>query len=141
MIMNTILVVEDDIDIRELERYTLASNGYAVLQAEHGKQALEVLSSQSVDLIILDIMMPVMDGLTLIKTLRYGLNNTTPIIVVSAKGEESDIITALVDMGYDRRRVEELIDEQLAQNKETIASLGHHEAEQLLFRQAIKYLA
>ncbi len=53
----------------------------------------------------------------------------------------SDIITALVDMGYDRRRVEELIDEQLAQNKETIASLGHHEAEQLLFRQAIKYLA
>jgi len=100
LIMNTILVVEDDIDIRELERYTLASNGYAVLQAEHGKQALEVLSSQSVDLIILDIMMPVMDGLTLIKTLRYGLNNTTPIIVVSAKGEESDIITAL-ELGAD----------------------------------------
>ena len=100
MHMNTILVVEDDIDIRELERYTLASNGYTVLQAEHGKQALEVLSSQSVDLIILDIMMPVMDGLTLIKTLRFGLNDTTPIIEVSAKGDESDIITAL-ELGAD----------------------------------------
>ena len=93
--MNTILVVEDDLDIRELERYTLESNGYAVLQAEHGKQALEVLSSESVDLIILDMMMPVMDGLSLIKTLRFVMNDTTPIIVVSAKGDESDIITAL----------------------------------------------
>ncbi len=98
--MNTILVVEDDLDIRELERYTLASNGFAVLQAEHGKQALEVLSSQQVDVIILDIMMPVMDGLTLIKTLRFGHNDTTPIIVVSAKGDESDIITAL-ELGAD----------------------------------------
>lgn len=98
--MNTILVVEDDFDIRELERYTLASNGYAVLTAEHGKQALQILGSEAVDLIILDIMMPVMDGLTLIKTLRFSLNETTPIIVVSAKGEESDIITAL-ELGAD----------------------------------------
>lgn len=98
--MNTILVVEDDLDIRELERYTLENNGYAVLQAEHGKQALEVLSSESVDLIILDMMMPVMDGLSLIKTLRFVMNDTTPIIVVSAKGDESDIITAL-ELGAD----------------------------------------
>ena len=98
--MNTILVVEDDSDIRELERYTLTSNGYAVLEAEHGKQALQVLGTQTVDLIILDIMMPVMDGLSFIKTLRFSLNDTTPIIVVSAKGDESDIITAL-ELGAD----------------------------------------
>ena len=93
MIMNTILVVEDDIDIRELERYTLASNGYAVLQAEHGKQALEVLSSQSVDLIILDIMMPVMDGFTAIVKIRE--TRGIPIIVLSAKSEDSDKILGL----------------------------------------------
>jgi DNA-binding response OmpR family regulator len=76
--------VEDDLDIRELERYTLENNGYAVLQAEHGKQALEVLSSESVDLIILDMMMPVMDGLSLIKTLRFVMNDTTPSSLYTA---------------------------------------------------------
>lgn len=53
----------------------------------------------------------------------------------------SDITNALVDMGYDRRRVEALIEEQLEVHKERIASLGQHEAEELLFRQAIKLLA
>ncbi len=98
--METILVVEDDTDIRELERYTLSTAGYTVLEAEHGKQALEHLQSQHVDLIVLDIMMPVMDGLTTIKTIRYGMNNSVPVIVVSARGEESDIITAL-ELGAD----------------------------------------
>ncbi|HPZ15144.1 MAG TPA: Holliday junction ATP-dependent DNA helicase RuvA [Sphaerochaeta sp.] len=53
----------------------------------------------------------------------------------------NDITDALVDMGYDRRRVEQLIDEQTEVYKEKIATLGHHEAEELLFRQAIKLLA
>ncbi|MGH0053507.1 MAG: response regulator transcription factor [Sphaerochaetaceae bacterium] len=98
--METILVVEDDIDIRELERYTLASIGYTVLEAEQGAQALDLLKSHHVDLIVLDIMMPVLDGLATIKTIRYTLENHVPIIVVSARGEESDIITAL-ELGAD----------------------------------------
>ncbi|MFA5447371.1 MAG: Holliday junction branch migration protein RuvA [Sphaerochaeta sp.] len=52
----------------------------------------------------------------------------------------SDIINALVDMGYDRRQVERLIDEQLEVQKESLATLSHHEGEELLFRQAIKLL-
>ncbi|MGE4453490.1 MAG: response regulator transcription factor [Sphaerochaeta sp.] len=98
--METLLVVEDDGDIRELERYTLASSGYTVLEAEHGSQALDMLRHNHIDLIVLDIMMPVMDGLTTIKTIRYTLNNPLPIIVVSARGDESDIITAL-ELGAD----------------------------------------
>ncbi|MBG0766108.1 response regulator transcription factor [Sphaerochaeta halotolerans] len=98
--METILVVEDDADIRELERYTLASLGYTVLEAEHGAFALDILKSHPVDLIVLDIMMPILDGLSTIKSVRYSLNNPVPIIVVSARGEESDIITAL-ELGAD----------------------------------------
>ncbi|MCK9347662.1 MAG: response regulator transcription factor [Sphaerochaeta sp.] len=98
--METILVVEDDVDIRELERYTLSSLGYMVLEAEHGAQALDLLKSHHIDLMVLDIMMPVLDGLSTIKSVRYQLNNPVPIIVVSARGEESDIITAL-ELGAD----------------------------------------
>ncbi|MDC7229363.1 MAG: response regulator transcription factor [Sphaerochaetaceae bacterium] len=98
--METILVVEDDVDIRELERYTLSSLGYTVLEAEHGAQALDLLKSHHIDLMVLDIMMPVLDGLSTIKSVRYQLNNPVPIIVVSARGEESDIITAL-ELGAD----------------------------------------
>jgi two-component system phosphate regulon response regulator PhoB len=100
MVMETILVVEDDGDIRELERYTLSSLGYTVLEAEHGAQALDLLKSHHIDLMVLDIMMPVLDGLSTIKSVRYQLNNPVPIIVVSARGEESDIITAL-ELGAD----------------------------------------
>jgi two-component system phosphate regulon response regulator PhoB len=100
MAMETILVVEDDVDIRELERYTLSSLGYMVLEAEHGAQALDLLKSHHIDLMVLDIMMPVLDGLSTIKSVRYQLNNPVPIIVVSARGEESDIITAL-ELGAD----------------------------------------
>ena len=94
--MNTILVVEDDLDIRELERYTLENNGYAVLQAEHGKQALEVLSSESVDLIILDMMMPVMDGYTALRDIRKLPNSgMTHIIALTASAFQEDVEKAL----------------------------------------------
>ncbi len=99
-VMSTILVVEDDVDIRELERYALASNGYKVLEAENGKEAVSMLEQEDIDLVILDIMMPVMDGLSAIKAIRYTLQSSVPIIVVSAKGDESDIITAL-ELGCD----------------------------------------
>ncbi len=98
--MSTILVVEDDLDIRELERYALSSNGYTVLEAENGKEAVSMLEKHDIDLVILDIMMPVMDGLSAIKAIRYTLQSSVPIIVVSAKGDESDIITAL-ELGCD----------------------------------------
>ncbi len=98
--MNTILVVDDDMDIRTLERYTLSANGYTVLEAEHGKAALQALENNQIDLIVLDMMMPQLDGLSTIKAIRYTLNSTVPIIVASAKGEESDIITAL-ELGAD----------------------------------------
>jgi two-component system phosphate regulon response regulator PhoB len=98
--MNTILVVDDDADILKLESFNLEANGYKTLCAENGKEALHLLSSETVDAIILDIMMPVMDGLETIKEIRYGLHSSIPIIVASAKGDESDIVMAL-ELGCD----------------------------------------
>ncbi|WP_320130169.1 response regulator transcription factor [uncultured Sphaerochaeta sp.] len=98
--MNTILVVDDDQDILKLESFNLSANGYKTLSAENGKEALQVLSSEQVDAIILDIMMPIMDGLETIKEIRYGLHSNIPIIVASAKGDESDIVMAL-ELGSD----------------------------------------
>jgi two-component system phosphate regulon response regulator PhoB len=98
--MNTILVVDDDADILKLESFNLEANGYKTLCAENGKEALHLLSSETVDAIILDIMMPVMDGLETIKEIRYGLHSNIPIIVASAKGDESDIVMAL-ELGCD----------------------------------------
>jgi two-component system phosphate regulon response regulator PhoB len=98
--MNTILVVDDDFDILRLESFNLESNGYKTVSAENGKEALQLLASETIDAIILDIMMPVMDGLETIKEIRYGLHSNVPIIIASAKGDESDIVMAL-ELGAD----------------------------------------
>ncbi|AEV27968.1 response regulator with CheY-like receiver domain and winged-helix DNA-binding domain [Sphaerochaeta pleomorpha str. Grapes] len=98
--MNTILVVDDDLDIRRLECFNLETNGYKTVSAENGKEALRLLATETIDAIILDIMMPVMDGLETIKEIRYGLHNSVPIIIASAKGDEGDIVMAL-ELGAD----------------------------------------
>jgi two-component system phosphate regulon response regulator PhoB len=98
--MNTILIVDDDADILQLERFHLENDGYRTVTAENGQQALDRIKAGPVDAIVLDIMMPVMDGLELVKQLRYGLNSDIPVIVASAKGDESDIVTAL-ELGAD----------------------------------------
>jgi len=98
--MNTILVVDDDMDIRRLECFNLEANGYRTVSAENGKEALRQLASETIDAIILDIMMPVMDGLETIKEIRYGLHSNVPIIIASAKGDEGDIVMAL-ELGAD----------------------------------------
>ena len=100
MDMNTILVVDDDMDIRRLECFNLEANGYRTVSAENGKEALRQLASETIDAIILDIMMPVMDGLETIKEIRYGLHSNVPIIIASAKGDEGDIVMAL-ELGAD----------------------------------------
>lgn len=100
MDMNTILVVDDDLDILRLECFNLETNGYKTVSAENGREALRLLASEPIDAIILDIMMPVMDGLETIKEIRYGLHSNVPIIIASAKGDEGDIVMAL-ELGAD----------------------------------------
>ena len=79
-----ILVVEDDKDIREGVEIYLKNQGYEVFQAANGKQGLEVVEQQEIHLAIVDIMMPVMDGVTMLMKLRM-MNYDFPVIMLSAK--------------------------------------------------------
>ena len=96
--MNRILVCDDDREIVEAIEIYLLQEGYEVIKAYDGAEALEVLKKQKVDLLIIDVMMPRLDGLSAIMRIREGKN--LPIIVLSAKSENSDKILGL-SMGAD----------------------------------------
>jgi two-component system phosphate regulon response regulator OmpR len=94
-----ILVVDDDARIRDLLRRYLMQEGFDVLQAEDGKTLTRLLLREPVDLIVLDLMLPGEDGLSICRRLRAG-NDRTPIIMLTAKGEEVDRIVGL-EVGAD----------------------------------------
>jgi DNA-binding response OmpR family regulator len=93
-----ILVVEDDDTLRELLRYNLKKEGYSVLTAGDGSQALEVYRSNKPQLIILDIMLPLMSGTEVCRIIRG--ESQTPIIMLTAKSEEVDRVVGL-ELGAD----------------------------------------
>ncbi|MBQ3066742.1 MAG: response regulator transcription factor [Clostridia bacterium] len=88
--MFNILVVEDDKNTRKLLSAILKNNGYNVLVAENGVQALDVLDHNHVDLMVIDVMMPLMDGYELTETLRNN-GSQIPMLMLSAKQHTSDI--------------------------------------------------
>lgn len=94
-----ILVVEDDKDIREGIEIYLRNQGYEVFQAANGQEGLKVIERQELHLAIVDIMMPVMDGVTMLMKLR-AMGREFPVIMLSAKSEEVDKIMGL-NMGAD----------------------------------------
>jgi two-component system phosphate regulon response regulator OmpR len=94
-----ILVVDDDARIRDLLRRYLIQEGFDVLQAEDGKSLTRLLLREPVDLIVLDLMLPGEDGLSICRRLRAN-NDRTPIIMLTAKGEEVDRIVGL-EVGAD----------------------------------------
>ncbi|PIC70006.1 DNA-binding response regulator [Sporosarcina sp. P16b] len=89
----TVLVADDDKEIREGIEIYLKNEGYRVLKAKDGQEALELLSLNEIHLLILDIMMPNMDGITATFKIREAQN--IPIIMLSAKVEDSDKIHGL----------------------------------------------
>ncbi len=94
-----ILIVEDDKEIREGVEIYLRNQGYEVYQASNGAEGLKVIERQELHLAIVDIMMPVMDGVTMLMKLR-SMNYEFPVIMLSAKSEEVDKIMGL-NMGAD----------------------------------------
>lgn len=91
-----ILVVDDEEDILELVRYNLAGEGYDVLCAETGEQALKVAGSERPDLIVLDLMLPGINGIEVAKTLKNDIKTRhIPIIMLTARGEEADVVLGL----------------------------------------------
>lgn len=90
---NKILIVDDDSEIRKITGIYLENEGYDVLKAENGEQALRLISENAIDLVLLDIMMPGMDGIETCIKIRE--NNVMPIIFLSAKSEDIDKIQGL----------------------------------------------
>lgn len=90
MAMHKILIAEDDVELCSLFSHVLTKNGYCVTGVENGKEALDAILRDYYDIIITDIMMPVMDGYELVKSVREA-GNTTPIMVITAKDAFDDM--------------------------------------------------
>ncbi|MCT8977228.1 response regulator transcription factor [Clostridium sp. CX1] len=88
-----ILVVDDDTEIRKVTGIYLENEGYEVIKAENGEQALSIIAETQIDLVLLDIMMPGMDGIETCMKIRE--DNIMPIIFLSAKSEDLDKIQGL----------------------------------------------
>jgi len=92
----SVLVVEDEESIRELVTYTLRKEGYQAVGAASGEKALALAQVQPPDLVLLDLMLPGIDGLSVCRRLRQNPATAgVPIIMLTAKGEEADIVTGL----------------------------------------------
>ena len=93
-----ILIVEDEANIRELLRLYLEREGYTVLEAENGVEGIKKWKSDKPDMLLLDVMMPVMDGWEVCREIRA--ESAVPIIMLTAKGETADRVSGL-EMGAD----------------------------------------
>lgn len=96
--MYRILICDDEADIRAALNIYLTAQGYETVLCANGQEALAALAEQEIQLVLLDIMMPVMDGITVLSRLRETSN--VPVILLTAKSEDTDIILGL-DVGAD----------------------------------------
>lgn len=96
-----VLIVDDEEDIIELVRYNLTKDGYRVTGAVSGEEAIKIVRSVPLELILLDLMLPGVDGLEVCRALKQDAKTKNiPIIMLTAKGEEADIVLGL-EMGAD----------------------------------------
>jgi two-component system phosphate regulon response regulator PhoB len=96
-----ILIIEDDPEIQEMLGYAFSREGWKLRQAVSGEEGLEYLRKEGADCIVLDIMLPGIDGLKTLKKIRSDKNfRGLPIIMCTARGEETDIVTGL-ELGAD----------------------------------------
>ena len=99
--METIYIVEDDVNIREIEHYALKNSGYEVEEFENGAKFFKQLEQQSPSIVILDIMLPDEDGMSILKKIRNDKKTAKiPVIMVTAKATELDKVKGL-DSGAD----------------------------------------
>lgn len=91
--MYNILICDDESDIRSALKIYLSRDGYRIFEAENGKQALETVATEDIHLVLMDIMMPVMDGITALVKIREASN--LPVILLTAKSQDADMISGL----------------------------------------------
>mgnify|MGYP005853007605 CR=1 FL=1 len=101
MTATQLLVVDDEQDIRDLIEYNLAKNGFKVKAVATGEEALREAMERPPDCMLLDLMLPGIDGLEIVKRMRFDRRTShVPIVIISAKGEEADVVVGL-ELGAD----------------------------------------
>jgi len=101
MAKKSILLIEDETDIREMIRLRLKKEGFDILVADSGEAGLAVALERRPDLILLDLMLPIMSGFEVLRKIKAERTVArTPVIIVSARGEESDVVVGL-ELGAD----------------------------------------
>ena len=119
----TLLIVEDEVSLSEPLRIALEKAGYAVRLAKNGKEGLESVEELKPDLILLDIMMPVMDGVTMLERLKQGENKNIPVIMLTNNNDtqqlnyvlENGVTDYLIKSDWKLEDVIKKINEKLAQ--------------------------
>ena len=106
-----ILIAEDDELILKTIEYKLQKEGYEVIITRNGKDAIETINNTEVDLIITDIMMPVMDGLVMAKEIKH-ISKQTPIVILSAFSEKERLLEA-IDVGIDKYLIKPIDPDEL----------------------------
>src|SRR5665647_1790374 len=126
--MATIMIVDDEIHIRELIKVFLRQEGFEVVEAEHGLEALEIMERTRVELVILDIMMPQMDGWDLCMELRKQYPDL-PLLMVTAKGETGQKVKGF-QLGTDDYLVKPFDPEELVMRVKALMKRYRIEASQ-----------
>ncbi|RQD69948.1 MAG: DNA-binding response regulator [Tindallia sp. MSAO_Bac2] len=125
----TILVVDDEENILELIRFNLEKSGYKVLTANDGSEALSILEDTLVDLMVLDLMLPDIDGVEICKLIRKSEKNADlPIIMLTAKSEEIDRILGL-ELGADDYITKPFSVKELAARVKTVLRRSRKESQ------------
>ena len=102
----SILVIEDDPDILELISFNLGREGWQVLRAESGEAGLQQLRNASVDLILLDIMLPNLDGIEILRRLKADpRTQAIPVIMATARGEDHDVAVSYTHLTLPTKRI------------------------------------
>lgn len=123
--MSRILVVDDDPHLREVLRYALSREGHNVRDVDDGRKALDVLQLEAFDLVVLDILMPEMDGLETCRNIRR--TSTIPIIFLSSRDEELDRVLGL-EMGGDDYLTKPFSTRELVARVKAVLRRGRPEA-------------
>ena len=127
--MARILIADDDADIRQLVIYALADEGHEVSVAKNGQEAVDHVAGAPTDLMLLDIMMPEMDGYDVLRALdERGLRGQTKILVLTAKGSERDWKLGY-DLGADRYMTKPFDPEELLQTVGDMLTASNEELE------------
>ena len=111
--MATVLVVDDDELLVELVTFTLEDHGHSVLVAEDGERAIELAMTEAPDVVVLDGMMPGVDGIDVLRRLRREAGLSLPVIMLSARKQERDVVGGLAE-GANDYLVKPFMPEELA---------------------------